>query len=91
MDDIFGKLPFVVVYIDDILIFSKNRKEQMKHICTVLEILKKNGLIVKPEKCTWAQSSVEFLGHQVSAKGMSPLPAKVHAITKFPTPTTIKK
>ena len=91
MDSILGHLPFVVVYVDDILIYSSSLEEHIKHIRAVLSILRKNGLIIKPNKCIWATNSLEFLGHTVSDKGMSPLPSKVAAVRNFPTPTTVKK
>ena len=48
-------------------------------------------LLIRPDKCLWANQAVEFLGHQISYKGMSPLQEKVEAITQYPTPTTIKE
>ena len=91
MDSLFGKLPFVIVYIDDILIFSDNLKDHIKHIKQVLEILRANGLVIKPSKCSWAQKSIEFLGHSVGSNGISPLKSKVDAIDKFPIPQSVKQ
>ena len=91
MDTIFGKLPFVVVYVDDILIFSRSLKEHLRHIRRVLQLLRENGLIVKPSKCVWATPTLEFLGHTVSDRGMSPLPSKVKAVREFPIPSTVRK
>ena len=91
MDEIFSEIPCVVVYIDDLLIFSPNLDQHAKDIKTVLQLLKDNGLLVRPDKCLWAKQAVEFLGHQISHRGMSPLQDKVEAITKYPTPTTLKE
>ena len=91
MDELFSEIPCVVVYIDDLLIFSPSLEQHAKDIRTVLNILKQNGLILRPDKCLWARQTVEFLGHQISHKGMSPLREKVDAITNYPTPTTIKE
>ena len=90
MDGILGDLPFCVVYIDDILIFSPSQKEHLQHIQEVLRRLQDNGLILHPGKCLFGQSKIEFLGHTISPDGVTPLPAKVEAIRHFPKPTTIK-
>ncbi len=91
MDTIFGEVSFVVVYIDDLLIFSRNHTEHKEHLRTVLRLLRDNGLICKPEKCVFGSSSVEFLGHVVSGDGIRPNPDKVKAITRFPRPTSVKE
>ena len=90
MDGILGDLPFCVVYIDDILIFSPSQEEHLQHIREVLRRLQENGLILHPGKCIFGQTNIEFLGHTISSDGVTPLPAKVEAIRRFPTPTTIK-
>ena len=90
MDTIFGNIPYVVIYVDDILIFSSSYKQHLQHLRAVLELLRDNGLLVKPSKCTWAQQEVEFLGHAIDASGFKPLPQKVSAVEGFPTPTNIK-
>ena len=91
MDEIFSELPCIVVYIDDLLIFSPNLEQHAKDITAVLQILKDNGLIIKPDKCIWAQQQVEFLGHQITHKGMLPLQSKVKAVQTYPAPKTIKE
>ena len=55
MDDIFSEIPCVVVYIDDLLIFSPSLEQHAKDIKQVLHLLKENGLLVKPDKCIWAK------------------------------------
>lgn len=85
-----GIFPFCVVCVDDILVFSPNLMQHLKGIKRVLQILEENGLVVKEGKCEWAKTRVEFLGHQISPDGIKPLPAKVKAVTDFPTPITIK-
>lgn len=91
MDTIFGEIPFVVVYIDDLLIFSRNHVEHKQHLRTTLRLLRDNGLICRTDKCAFGLSSVEFLGHIVSSDGVRPTPSKVEAITRFPRPTAIKE
>nr|GFD04302.1 putative reverse transcriptase domain-containing protein [Tanacetum cinerariifolium] len=79
----------VIVFIDDILVFSKSKEEYEDHLCTVLQILRQEKLYDKFSKCEFWLSSVAFLGHIVSAEGIMMDPAKVEAITKWPRPTSV--
>ena len=90
MDTILGELPFVVFYIDDLLIFSPNLKQHAEDIEAVLQVLEDNGLLARPDKCCWAMTEVEFLGHTITKNGMLPQASKVHAISNFPVPKTVK-
>nr|GFC96301.1 putative reverse transcriptase domain-containing protein [Tanacetum cinerariifolium] len=72
---------FVIVFIDDILVFSKYKEEHEDHLRTVLQTLRQEKL--------YALTSVAFLGHIVSAEGITMDPAKVEAITKWPRPTSV--
>ena len=91
MDNIMGDLPFCVCYVDDVLIFSKTHSEHLKHLRIVLEWLRNNSMLVKPNKCEFGLQEVEFLGHKISSKGVAPLPNKVKAISQFPTLQTVKQ
>jgi hypothetical protein len=73
MDKFFRHLPFVFVYLDDILIASKDLTEHMQHLCLVFEILQSAGLQINPAKCTFCVSSLTFLGHNVDSSGISPM------------------
>ena len=64
----------VLLYIDDILIFSKNKSKHCKHVEAVFQRLAENSFHVKHHKCTLFTPSVEFLGHVVSADGISVCP-----------------
>nr|GFA85489.1 hypothetical protein [Tanacetum cinerariifolium] len=79
---------FVIVFIDDILIYSKSEEEHEQHLRIVLEILRQKKSYAKFSKCDWLQQ-VAFLGHIVSADGITMDPSKVEAITKWPRPTTV--
>ena len=90
MDGILGDFPFCVCYVDDILVFSTSEEEHMNHLHAVLDRLQKNGLVIRYDKCVFGSEKIEFLGHQLSSSGVSPLPAKVDAVRHFPTPTSVK-
>ena len=79
---------FVIVFIDDILIFYKSKEEHETHLRTVLEILWNKQLYAKYSKCEFWLDRVAFLGHVVSAEGITIDSVKVEAITKWPRPTS---
>jgi hypothetical protein len=83
MDSILRSCPFVFVYLDDILIFSKTRQEYFQHLHHVLTLQAANGLRINPAKCVFAVPEVD-LGHHVTASGLSPLPSHVKPILSFP-------
>nr|GEX01110.1 putative reverse transcriptase domain-containing protein [Tanacetum cinerariifolium] len=91
MNRIFHKFldKFVIVFIDDILVFSKSKEEHEDHPRTVLQTLRQEKLYAKFSKCEFWLSSVAFLGHIVSAEGITMDPTKVEAITKWPRPTSV--
>ena len=79
---------FVIVFIDDILIYSRSKEEHGQHIRMVLELLQKEKLYAKFSKCEFWLREVDFLGHVVSSKGIHVDPAKVKAIKNWETPKT---
>jgi cleavage and polyadenylation specificity factor subunit 1 len=91
MDSILNGLPFVFVYLDDILIASPCLESHRRHVAEVLRILQENGLLINAGKCTFGVTSIEFLGHQVAATGIKPLADRVAAIKQFPRPSNIKE
>ena len=80
---------FVIVFLDDILIYSRNLADHQKHVRIVLDLLRKNKLYAKESKCEFFKTSVSFLGHVVSGEGISMEQDKVKAITEWPAPTTV--
>ncbi|GJV10243.1 putative reverse transcriptase domain-containing protein [Tanacetum coccineum] len=80
---------FVIVFIDDILVYSKMREEHEDHLRIVLEILRQKKLYAKFSKCDFWLGQVAFLGHIVSADGITMDHAKVEAINKWSRPMTV--
>nr|GEV19672.1 putative reverse transcriptase domain-containing protein [Tanacetum cinerariifolium] len=79
---------FVIVFIDDILIYFKNQKEHEEHLKTILELLKREQLFAKFSKCDFWLEYVQFLGHVIDSEGVHMDPAKIAAIKNWTTPTT---
>ncbi|GJT42535.1 putative mitochondrial protein [Tanacetum coccineum] len=82
---------FVLVFFDDILIYSKNLEEHCVHLAQVLQVMKDNTLYAKKSKCYFVVSQVEYLGHIISAQGVSTDPSKIEAMQKWPIPSTLKQ
>ena len=91
LDSIFRDLPFVVSYIDDIMIFSDSPEQHEEHLRTVLSRLDEKDLRIHPSKCVFASDSIEFLGFRVSAEGIRPLPSRVEALCALPPPADEKE
>ena len=92
MNDILGDLldKCIVVYLDDILVYSDNLKEHKEHICELLRCLITHGLYAKANKCEWHQDSVEFLGYILTNLGLTMADEKVKIIQEWPEPQKIK-
>ncbi|GKA62323.1 putative mitochondrial protein [Tanacetum coccineum] len=82
---------FVLVFFDDILIYNKNLKEHCDHLAQVLQVMKDNTLYAKKSKCYFVVPQVEYLGHIISAQGVSTNLSKIEAMQKWPIPSTLKQ
>jgi len=89
MSDFLDK--FVVVYLDNILIYSNSLDEHIDHVSKVLQALQDNYLLVKLEKCVFHVKEIEFLGHIITGKGIKTDPAKIAVVKDWPVPTSIKE
>src|SRR5882762_889921 len=92
MNDIFADMldVCVIVYLDDILIYSDNIEQHREHVCEVLHRLRHNGPFAGINKCTFHADSVEYLGYILSPTGLSMDPAKVQTIQDWPEPRKVK-
>ncbi|CAI7881847.1 unnamed protein product [Closterium sp. NIES-53] len=81
----------VVVYLDDILIYSRDMKQHIKHLRRVFEILQREKFYVKLSKSEFALKKVQFLGHMVSAQGVHVDPKKIEAVRTWKTPENVKE
>ena len=80
---------FVLVYLDDILVFSKNKEDHAKHLRLVLDKLREHKFYAKFSKCEFWLKEVGFLGHVISGEGIAMDPAKVDTVTSWESPTTV--
>ena len=80
---------FVIVFIDDILIYSGSKDDHEEHLRVVLQILRENQLYAKFSKCQFWLDNVAFLGHVISAEGVYVAPQKIEAIVNWKPPTNV--
>ncbi|MBW0505190.1 hypothetical protein O181_044905 [Austropuccinia psidii MF-1] len=92
VNDIFADFldVFVVVYLDDIMVFSSSEEEHIKHVTSVLQRLREKNLFAKASKCVFHDSSVEYLGYVVSSDGLKMDSSKAQQILNWPQPKNIK-
>ena len=88
IDTIVRGLPFVRFYLHDVVAFSKNLEEHLRHLQQVFDVINEAGLKLKLSKCSFAQAKIKLLWHVVDKRGISVDPIKVEVIPNAPTPTT---
>ena len=80
-----------MAYLDDVLIFSKNPEEHLRHIETIFERIRQHGLKLKLKKCAFFKEETEYLGFVISKDGVKPDPKKVEAIRDLPEPKSVRE
>lgn len=81
----------VLVFMDDILVFSKTLEEHLVHLKQVLKIMDENKFFLKKSKCEFAKQSLEYLGHVISANGVAIEPSKIAAVKDWPGLENVKQ
>ena len=90
MDEIFRThADHISVYMDDLLVFSKNHHDHIQHLRSVLSLLRKHRLYAKPKKCEWLKPELAFLGHIIGADGIKVDPGKIAVVKAHPVPKTL--
>ena len=82
-------LNWCIIYLDDIVVFSKNPEEHLERLEAVFEKLSKAGLKLKPSKCDFFKERIAYLGHIVSKNVIETDPAKISAVQQWPIPTIV--
>ncbi|UYV63696.1 hypothetical protein LAZ67_2005344 [Cordylochernes scorpioides] len=91
MDEVTKGLDFVFVYIDDVLIASKNENDHIEHLHTISKRLSDHGLTFNISKSVFGKPLLEFLGHIIDNKGIKPLPEKIRIVKDFPQPNSTRQ
>ncbi|KAI2663139.1 Retrovirus-related Pol polyprotein from transposon 17.6 [Labeo rohita] len=93
MNEIFRDMlnRFVIIYIDDILIYSPNLEEHHRHVTRVLQCQREHHLYLKGEKCEFHKTTIDFLGYVITPKGVQKDQRKVEAVRDWPQPITVKE
>ncbi|KFK40544.1 hypothetical protein AALP_AA2G009700 [Arabis alpina] len=81
---------FVLVFFDDILVYSRNWRDHQEHLRQVLEVLQQHRLFANRKKCEFGKAELEYLGHVISGKGVAADPGKVQAMVSWPEPKNVK-
>jgi len=80
---------FVLVYLDDILVYSRSAEEHLQHLETVLKVMDEHKFYINMTKCQFNASEVKFLGHIINKDGVKPDPAKVKVVFEWPVPENL--
>ncbi|KAJ4815745.1 polyprotein [Rhynchospora pubera] len=82
---------FILVFFDDILVYSPDANSHKQHLATTLHLLRQHKLFAKKEKCQFGMTELEYLGHIISHKGVATDPSKITAMLNWPIPTSLKE
>ena len=91
INDVLKGCNFAMGYLDDIIIYSRSKKEHLEHLEEIFTRLKAAGLKLKLEKCCFFKKHIQYLRHLISADGIQPLPEKLESIAKMPAPRNPKE
>lgn len=91
MESIVAGLEGVIVYLDDIVVYGSSRDEHNKRLAALLERLAEYDILLNEEKCVYDVDSLEFLGHELSVKGVRPTESRIAAIQKFREPENVSE
>lgn len=80
----------VIVFFDDILVYSRSLPEHIVHLNQVLQLLRRDSWQVKKAKCSFGQQQIAYLGHVINSQGVSSDPDKIHKVANWPTPANCK-
>lgn len=91
MNSIFAELirHCVIIFLDDILVYSRTWEEHLEHLRLVLHILREHQLFAKLSKCSFAQPEIQYLGHIISSSGVATDPEKTTVMEKWPQPSNV--
>ena len=91
MERVFAGLTFLILllYLDDIIVYSKTFEDHLENLKVVFERLKNANLKLNPKKCSLLCTKVAFLGHEVSEQGIATDPAKANAVKDWPQPKSV--
>ncbi len=92
MNEVFGSLlrKYVLVFFDDVLVYSKSKEQHLKHLREVLSLFRKHTLFAKKSKCAFGELQVEYLGHIISGKGVATDPKKIQDMIDWTLPKSLK-
>ena len=90
MKKLLGHIPFIKIFLDDILVFSNTREEHVARLNTVLKVFKENNIITIPEKCSFLKSEVSYLGRILSERGIEADTSRLPDFSTIKPPRTRK-
>ena len=91
MAKVVGDLGFTIAYLDDLIIFSENKEDHLKHLSIVFDRLRQANLRMKRSKCDFFKEELRYLGHVINKEGIMTDPSKIEAITDMPAPRSVRE